>query len=238
MTGRKSKKIFIGKASIRRRGEVYLDADAANPSVSRARTAWRIGMLNDGMTQFMAAYFNERAQAAAPEGHWAAGATRAPDQARRGRGSPCNFFCGHPLPSRQPFFAGDKPMSTAFAPFKRQLFNLAVGAAIVATATTAMGQAKGAKPLEGQVVKMAWIDPLSGLMAPVGNNQLKSWQFFAEKFSASNPAGVKFEIIGMDNKLSPTESLNALKSATDQGVRYIIQGNGSSVALALVDAIN
>jgi len=129
-------------------------------------------------------------------------------------------------------------MSTAFAPFKRQLFNLAVGAAIVATATTAMGQAKGAKPLEGQVVKMAWIDPLSGLMAPVGNNQLKSWQFFAEKFSASNPAGVKFEIIGMDNKLSPTESLNALKSATDQGVRYIIQGNGSSVALALVDAIN
>jgi branched-chain amino acid transport system substrate-binding protein len=129
-------------------------------------------------------------------------------------------------------------MSTAFAPFKRQLFNLSVGAAIVATATTAMGQAKGAKPLEGQVVKMAWIDPLSGLMAPVGNNQLKSWQFFAEKFSASNPAGVKFEIIGMDNKLSPTESLNALKSATDQGVRYIIQGNGSSVALALVDAIN
>jgi branched-chain amino acid transport system substrate-binding protein len=101
-----------------------------------------------------------------------------------------------------------------------------------------MGQAKGAKPLEGQVVKMAWIDPLSGLMAPVGNNQLKSWQFFVEKFNANNPAGVKFEVIGMDNKLSPTESLNALKSATDQGIRYIIQGNGSSVALALIDAIN
>ena len=40
-------------------------------------------------------------------------------------------------------------------------------------------------------------------MAPVGNNQLKSWQFFAEKFNANNPAGVKFEIIGIDNKLSP-----------------------------------
>ena len=49
---------------------------------------------------------------------------------------------------------------------------------------------------------------------------------------------MKFEIVGIDNKLSPTESLNALKSATDQGIRYIIQGNGSSVALALVDAIN
>jgi len=129
-------------------------------------------------------------------------------------------------------------MKFTSTPLARRLFEVTVGAAIVVTATAAMGQAKGAKPLDGQVVKMAWIDPLSGLMAPVGNNQLKSWQFFAEKFNATNPAGVKFEVIGMDNKLSPTESLNALKAATDQGVRYIIQGNGSSVALALVDAIN
>ena len=114
-----------------------------------------------------------------------------------------------------------------------------VGVTLSLAAGGALAQAKaGAKPLAGEVVKMAWIDPLSGLMAPVGNNQLKSWQFFAEKFNAINPAGVKFEIIGIDNKLSPTESLNALKSATDQGVRYIIQGNGSSVALALIDAIN
>ena len=66
-------------------------------------------------------------------------------------------------------------------------------------------------------------------MAPVGNNQLNSWKFEADKFNQNNPAGVKFEVIGIDNKLSPTESLNALKSATDQGVRYIVQGNGSSV---------
>ena len=91
---------------------------------------------------------------------------------------------------------------------------------------------------KGETVKIAWIDPLSGLMGPVGQNQLKSIQFFAEKYSKSNPAGVKFEIIAIDNKLSPAESLNALKSAIDQGVHYITQGNGSSVALALVDAIN
>ncbi|WP_370454928.1 branched-chain amino acid ABC transporter substrate-binding protein [Paucibacter sp. KBW04] len=91
---------------------------------------------------------------------------------------------------------------------------------------------------KGETVKIAWIDPLSGLMGPVGQNQVKSFQFFAEKFNASNPAGVKFEIIAIDNKLSPAESLNALKSAIDQGVRYVTQGNGSSVALALVDAIN
>ncbi|NBO90341.1 MAG: branched-chain amino acid ABC transporter substrate-binding protein, partial [Betaproteobacteria bacterium] len=72
---------------------------------------------------------------------------------------------------------------------------------------------------KGETVKIAWIDPLSGLMAPVGSNQLKSFQFFAEQFSKTNPAGVKFEVIGIDNKLSPAESLNALKAAMDQGVR-------------------
>ncbi|MCM5681165.1 branched-chain amino acid ABC transporter substrate-binding protein [Schlegelella sp. S2-27] len=91
---------------------------------------------------------------------------------------------------------------------------------------------------KGETVKIVWIDPLSGLMAPVGQNQLRSFQFFAEKFSQKNPAGVKFEVVGMDNKLSPTESLNALKAAIDQGARYIAQGNGSSVAGALIDAVN
>ena len=91
---------------------------------------------------------------------------------------------------------------------------------------------------KGETVKIAWIDPLSGLMAPVGSNQLKSLQYLAEEYSKNNVAGVKFEVIGLDNKLSPAESLNQLKSAIDQGVRYITQGNGSSVAGALIDAVN
>ena len=91
---------------------------------------------------------------------------------------------------------------------------------------------------KGEVVKMVRIDPLTGLLGPVGVSQFKGYQFFAEKFSgAGNPAGVKFEITAIDNKLSPAESLNALKAAIDQGARYIIQGNGSSVALALSDAV-
>jgi len=91
---------------------------------------------------------------------------------------------------------------------------------------------------KGETVKMVRIDPLTGLLGPVGVSQIKGYQFFAEKFSgAGNPAGVKFEITPIDNKLSPAESLNALKAAIDQGARYIIQGNGSSVALALADAV-
>ncbi|MDO9113129.1 MAG: branched-chain amino acid ABC transporter substrate-binding protein [Polaromonas sp.] len=91
---------------------------------------------------------------------------------------------------------------------------------------------------KGETVKMVRIDPLTGLLGPVGVSQIKGYQFFAEKFSgAGNPAGVKFEVTPIDNKLSPAESLNALKAAIDQGARYIIQGNGSSVALALADAV-
>jgi branched-chain amino acid transport system substrate-binding protein len=122
---------------------------------------------------------------------------------------------------------------------------------VAVASASAYGQAPAAKPAspakpapaaaaatKGQVVKVMWIDPLTGLMGPVGTNQLKSLQFVAEKFNQNNPAGVKFEVQGIDNKLSPAESLNALKAAIDGGARYILQGNGSSVASALIDAID
>ncbi len=92
---------------------------------------------------------------------------------------------------------------------------------------------------KGETVKLVRIDALTGLLGPVGITQQKTYQFLADKYSgAGNPAGVKFEMSFIDNKLSPTESLTALKAAIDQGIRYIIQGNGSSVALALSDAVS
>jgi len=107
---------------------------------------------------------------------------------------------------------------------------IAAAAVIAATATGAFAQ-------KGETVKIAWLDPLSGLMAAVGTNQLKTFQFFAEEFNKKNAAGVKFEIIGIDNKLSPQETTSALRSALDQGARYIVQGNGSGPALAIIDAL-
>ena len=111
---------------------------------------------------------------------------------------------------------------------KRHLVSLAI---LGALANSAFAQS-------GETVKIALIDPQSGLMGPVGMNQLRSFQFFADAFTKSNVAGVKYEVVGFDNKLSPAESLNALKAAMDQGIRYITQGNGSSVAGALIDAVN
>jgi branched-chain amino acid transport system substrate-binding protein len=89
----------------------------------------------------------------------------------------------------------------------------------------------------GQTVKIAFIDPLSGPFANVGQNQLKSWQFSAEQFNKKNAAGVKFEFLPFDNKGSPQESLNSLKAAIDQGIRFVVQGNGSGAAAAISDAV-
>jgi branched-chain amino acid transport system substrate-binding protein len=90
-----------------------------------------------------------------------------------------------------------------------------------------------------KTVKIAFIDPLSGLMAPVGTNIVRSYQLVAEIANREQWAkGVKFEIVPFDNKLSPQESLNALKAAIDQDIRYIVQGNGSSVAFALSDGVS
>jgi branched-chain amino acid transport system substrate-binding protein len=112
-----------------------------------------------------------------------------------------------------------------------KITRIAAAAALLAMGATAQAQ-------KGETVKVGWVDPLSGLMAPVGQNQIKSFQFVAEHFSKSNPAGVKFEMVPIDNKLSPQESTNAVKSLIDQGVRYIVQGNGSGAALAIIDAVS
>ncbi len=114
----------------------------------------------------------------------------------------------------------------------KQALRMVAVAALASAAGLALAQ-------KGETVKIAHIDPFSGPFANVGQNQLKSWQFVAERLAgAKNPAGVKFEVVGFDNKGSPQESLNALKAAIDQGFRYVTQGNGSGAAAAIVDAVN
>src|SRR5215471_11319131 len=114
--------------------------------------------------------------------------------------------------------------------FTRRSFGMFVAATAAFSSTMAFAQA-------GETVKLAFMDPLSGPFANVGQNQLKSWQFTADHFNKKNAAGVKFEIVPFDNKGSPQESLNTLKAAIDQGIRYVVQGNGSGAAGAISDAV-
>jgi len=87
-------------------------------------------------------------------------------------------------------------------------------------------------------VKIGYIDPLSGGGASVGEIGFKTFQFMADELNAKGGIlGKKVEIVPLDNKTNPQESLIQAQKAIDAGVRYVTQGNGSSVAGALTDFI-
>ncbi len=88
-------------------------------------------------------------------------------------------------------------------------------------------------------IRIAYIEGLSGPFANVGEIGLRHYQLAAETVNARGGVlgGVKFEIVPFDHKTSPQEAQLVFKQAADQGIRYIAQGNGSSVALALSDAV-
>ena len=87
-------------------------------------------------------------------------------------------------------------------------------------------------------IKIALIDPLSGPMASAGQPAYEHLKFAAERINANGGMnGHPVEIVGLDNKLSPQESLVQLQKAMDNGVDFITQGNGSSVASALIAGI-
>ncbi|MEO8838143.1 MAG: branched-chain amino acid ABC transporter substrate-binding protein [Herbaspirillum sp.] len=89
-------------------------------------------------------------------------------------------------------------------------------------------------------IKIAMIETMSGSFAPIGQNQLHTFQLVMEHANKEQWAGSgnTFEITAFDGKGSPQESLTQLKTVIDQGYRYIAQGNGSGVASALIDAVN
>jgi branched-chain amino acid transport system substrate-binding protein len=91
-----------------------------------------------------------------------------------------------------------------------------------------------------QNIKIGYIDPLSGAFANVGEAGAAQFQMVIDDINAKGGVlgGRKFELVKFDNKTSPQESLIQFNAVTDQGIRYITQGNGSSVAGALIDAVN
>ncbi len=98
----------------------------------------------------------------------------------------------------------------------------------------------GGTAMAADTIKIAYIDPLSGAFAGVGDAGYKHFQYNAELINAKGGVlgGKMFEIVPFDNKVSPKDSLIQLKSAIDQGIQIITQGNGSSVAGALIEAVN
>ncbi len=106
--------------------------------------------------------------------------------------------------------------------------------ALMVAALTLFGTAAMAQ----ETVKIGYIDPLSGGGASVGEVGFKTFQFLAEELNAKGGIlGKKVEIVPLDNKTNPQESLIQAQKAIDAGVRYVTQGNGSAVAGALSDFV-
>ncbi len=108
--------------------------------------------------------------------------------------------------------------------------------AAAAVAATAIG---AAVPVAAEdTVKLAYIDPLSGGGASIGEVGLKTYNYLAEDTNAHGGIlGKKLEIVPYDNKLNAQESLVQVQKAIDAGIRFITQGNGSAFAAAIEDFV-
>lgn len=91
-----------------------------------------------------------------------------------------------------------------------------------------------------ETIKIGFIDPLSGAFANVGEMEVRAYQYAIDLVNARGGVlgGTKFDLVTFDNKANPQDAVLALKQASDQGIRYITQGNSSAVALALSDAVS
>ena len=101
----------------------------------------------------------------------------------------------------------------------------------------------GAQPAAQPPVRIALIESLSGSFANTGEAVFRNLVWATERVNARGgvqlPGGArKLLIERYDNKGQNEEALAALRSAIDDGVTVIAQGNSSSIAAVLIDAIN
>ena len=108
----------------------------------------------------------------------------------------------------------------------------AAAAVLTLAALTAGAQQKA------EVMRIAFIDPISGPAANLGLNIYRTMQFLAERESKAMPGAPRLEVEAFDNKALPQETLTAFKAAVDRGYRYVTQSVGSGSAGALLDAVN
>jgi branched-chain amino acid transport system substrate-binding protein len=96
-----------------------------------------------------------------------------------------------------------------------------------------------ASAFAADTIKIAHIDPLSGPFALQGESGSRHIQAAIDEINARGGVlgGTKLEMVELDNKSSPQDSLIALKQAIDQGIHYVTQGNGSHVGHALSEGV-
>lgn len=117
---------------------------------------------------------------------------------------------------------------------------LALGASVCLWSASASAQQPVAAPAP---VRVALIESLSGPFANTGEAVFRNLVWAAERVNARGglklPGGNRPLVFERyDSKGQNEEALSALRSALDDGITFVTQGNSSSTAAVLIDAIN
>lgn len=92
-------------------------------------------------------------------------------------------------------------------------------------------------------IRVAMIEGLSGPFANAGEAVFRNLLWAVERVNQRGgvrlPDGARrLELVRMDSKGNADEALSLLRAAVDQRIGFVLQGNSSAVAAALVDALN
>ena len=92
-------------------------------------------------------------------------------------------------------------------------------------------------------IRLALIESLSGPFANTGEAVFRNLGWAIERVNARGGVPVAggrrpLQLVRYDNKGQVEESLSMLHAAIDGGAQFVLQGNSSAVAAALIDAIN
>jgi branched-chain amino acid transport system substrate-binding protein len=92
-------------------------------------------------------------------------------------------------------------------------------------------------------IRIGMIEGLSGPFANAGEAVFRNLHWAVERVNQRGgvklPGGArKLELVRLDSKGSTDEALTVLRSALDQRIGYVMQGNSSAVAAAIIDALN
>jgi branched-chain amino acid transport system substrate-binding protein len=96
---------------------------------------------------------------------------------------------------------------------------------------------------KGAPIRLAMIEAFSGPFANTGDAVARNLTFAVERINARGgvalPAGRRpLQLLTFDSKGQVEEALLMFRRAMDQQVDFVLQGNSSAVAAALIDAVN
>lgn len=122
--------------------------------------------------------------------------------------------------------------------FMRRLLKLLLNALVLAASLTAAAQ-----PAVKPPVRIALIESLSGPFSNTGEAVFRNLVWASERVNSRGglklPGGARDLMIERyDSKGQNEEALAALRSAIDEGITVVMQGNSSAIAAALIDAVN